>query len=167
MTHLDPDLLALAAMNELDLPPGAREHLVECADCSNELTELRRTVAAARSAATVELLQPADAVWGRIHDDLGLSDAVAAPPRVEDATGDAGAAADTADTDEPRAPDDPDEPDGAADTAASVTPRTPRTTRSQGTMAFAAYAGLICLVGGIAGEAWRRPRPRAAVPAIA
>lgn len=80
MTHLDPDALALAAMNESLLGGGELEHLAECADCSRELAALRRTADVARSAAAVELEEPADAVWGRIHDELGLSAAVEASP---------------------------------------------------------------------------------------
>ena len=192
MTHLDRDALALAAMNEADIPPRQRDHLAVCPDCSRELTALRRTVAVVRSAASVELLPPADAVWGRIHDELGLSGAVAAPPRVGDspAAGDTGAEDDTDDvgdaghaddtdvpddthlsddTDDTDHTDEPGEPVGAGDRGASVTPRAPRTLRSQGTLAFAAAAGLICLVGGIAAGARRRqrPRPPATVPVIA
>jgi hypothetical protein len=181
MTHLDPDALAFAAMNEVDLTPSQRDHLAACPACSRELTALRRTVAVARSAATVELLQPADAVWGRIHDELGLSAAVAAPPRVEGApsagdaaeTGDADRADGTDDTDgmdETDHTDEPGEPgEPVVEQGASVTPRTPRRLRSQGTLAFAAAAGLICLVGGIAGRARRQPRPRppATVPLTA
>ena len=196
MTHLDPDALALAAMNEADISPRERDHLSACPDCSRELTALRRTVAVARSAATVELLQPADVVWGRIHDELGLSAAVAAPPHVAgdaentDDAGDAEHADDTDvtdvtdvtddtdgtdgqdgtdDTDDTDHTDEPGEPGGAGDAGASVTPRAPRTLRSQGTLAFAAAAGLICLVGGIAAGARRRsrPRPPATVPVTA
>ena len=191
MTHLDPDALALAAVDEDGLTPSQRDHLAACPDCSGELAALRRTVALARSAAAVELLRPADAVWGRIHDELGLSDAVAQQPRVEGSsaedagdaedTQDAGEAGDTGDTGEAQhahdagdtddtdhdtdVTDDTSEPVGAGERGASVTARSPRTLRSQGTLAFAAAAGLLCLVGGIAAGAWR-PLPSAVVPAI-
>ncbi|POH69241.1 MULTISPECIES: anti-sigma factor domain-containing protein [Cryobacterium] len=82
MTHLDRDTLALVALAELDLTPAEREHLAACPGCVGELDALRRTVLIGRSAGSVELVEPADAVWGRIHSALGFSDAVAAPPRL-------------------------------------------------------------------------------------
>jgi hypothetical protein len=84
MTHLDGDTLALVALAELDLSPAEREHLAGCPACTGDLDALRRTVLIGRSAGTVELVQPADAVWGRVHAALGLSDAVLAPPRLAD-----------------------------------------------------------------------------------
>ncbi|PXA70044.1 anti-sigma factor [Cryobacterium arcticum] len=81
MTHLDRDTLALVALAELDLSPAEREHLQSCPACTGELDALRRTVLIGRTAGSVDLVKPADAVWGRIHAALGLSDAVAAPPR--------------------------------------------------------------------------------------
>ncbi|ASD21125.1 anti-sigma factor [Cryobacterium sp. LW097] len=82
MTHLDRDTLALVALAELDLTPAEREHLAACPGCVGELDALRRTVLIGRSAGSVELVEPADAVWGRIHSALGFSAAVAAPPRL-------------------------------------------------------------------------------------
>ena len=82
MTHLDRDTLALVALADLDLSPAEREHLTACPGCTGELDALRRTVLIGRSAGSVDLVTPADAVWGRIHSALGLSDAVAAPPRL-------------------------------------------------------------------------------------
>ncbi|TFC56515.1 anti-sigma factor domain-containing protein [Cryobacterium sp. TMB1-7] len=82
MTHLDRDTLALVALAELDLTLAEREHLAACPGCVGELDALRRTVLIGRSAGSVELVEPADAVWGRIHSALGFSAAVAAPPRL-------------------------------------------------------------------------------------
>jgi len=82
MTHLDRDTLALVALAELELSPAELEHLAACPGCTGELDALRRTVLIGRSAGSVDLVTPADAVWGRIHSALGLSDAVAAPPRL-------------------------------------------------------------------------------------
>ncbi|MET0955403.1 MAG: anti-sigma factor [Cryobacterium sp.] len=81
MTHLDRDTLALVALAELELSPAELEHLQSCPACTGELDALRRTVLIGRTAGSVDLVEPADAVWGRIHAALGLSDAVAAPPR--------------------------------------------------------------------------------------
>lgn len=82
MTHLDRDTLALVALAELELSAAEREHLVDCPGCTGELDALRRTVLIGRSAGSVDLVEPADAVWGRIHAALGLTDTVAAPPRL-------------------------------------------------------------------------------------
>ena len=91
MTHLDRDTLALVALAELDLSPAEREHLAACPGCTGELDALRRTVLIGRSAGSVDLVEPADAVWGRIHSALGLSDDVAAVPRLAAPHLDAGA----------------------------------------------------------------------------
>ena len=98
MTHLDADTLALVALAELELSPAERQHLADCPACAGELDALRRTVLIGRSAGSVDLIEPADAVWGRIHAALGLSDAVVAPPRPGDLAGDL-AGAELADAD--------------------------------------------------------------------
>lgn len=84
MTHLDRDTLALVALAELELSAVEREHLADCPACTGELDALRRTVLIGRAAGSVDLVQPADAVWGRIHAALGLSDAVLAPPSLDE-----------------------------------------------------------------------------------
>ena len=81
MTHIDRDDLALIAMAELDLTETERLHLPECPECSLELISLQHTVAVGRAARDVELIEPDDAVWSRIHSALRLSDAVADTPR--------------------------------------------------------------------------------------
>jgi hypothetical protein len=106
MTHLDGDTLALVALAELELSPAERLHLAECPACAGELDALRHTVLIGRSAGSVNLIEPADAVWGRVHATLGLSGAVAAAPRLADRApaepADAGAR-DTAETADARA----------------------------------------------------------------
>ncbi|ANP71504.1 anti-sigma factor domain-containing protein [Cryobacterium arcticum] len=82
MTHLDRDTLALVALAELELSPQERAHLADCPGCTGELDALRRTVLIGRSAGSVDLVEPADAVWGRIHAALGLSEDVVGVPRL-------------------------------------------------------------------------------------
>ncbi|WP_120338077.1 anti-sigma factor domain-containing protein [Cryobacterium soli] len=84
MTHLDRDTLALVALAELELSPQERAHLADCPGCTGELDALRRTVLIGRSAGSVDLVEPADAVWGRIHAALGLSEDVVGVPRLAD-----------------------------------------------------------------------------------
>ncbi|WP_166877373.1 anti-sigma factor [Salinibacterium sp. ZJ450] len=84
MEHLDDDTLALIAMAELEPADHEREHLAACPTCSETLAELRQTAVLGRAARTVELIEPADAVWANIHADLGLSPQVAAVPRAAD-----------------------------------------------------------------------------------
>ena len=84
MTHIDGDDLALIAMGELDRTEAEGRHLAECPECALELISLRHTVAVGRSARTVELAEPGAQIWERIHSELGLTGAVAAPPRAAD-----------------------------------------------------------------------------------
>jgi hypothetical protein len=178
MTHLDPDVLALIALSEFDLTASERNHLATCPDCSRELAGLRRTVNVARSAQAVELLEPADEVWSRIHTDLGLSDAVASPPRAEDFSSAASAAspADPADPADPAGPedsgdqDDTDDPAGRASVGrpgASGASLSPRARRRQAWLPFAAVASLVCLVGGVALGIRRQSRSRASASVTA
>jgi len=92
MTHIDRDDLALISLAEVDLTEPERLHLSECPECSLELISLQHTVAVGRAARDVELIEPGDAVWGRIHFALGLSDAVAGTPRRSDFPASAGPA---------------------------------------------------------------------------
>ncbi|QYF73771.1 anti-sigma factor domain-containing protein [Cryobacterium sp. PAMC25264] len=91
MTHLDRDTLALVALAELELSPQERAHLADCPGCTGELDALRHTVLIGRSAGSVDLVEPADAVWGRIHAALGLSEGVVGVPRLADPQGAAAA----------------------------------------------------------------------------
>jgi hypothetical protein len=175
MTHLDPDVLALIALSEFDLTASERNHLATCPDCSRELAGLRRTVNVARSAQAVELLEPADEVWSRIHTDLGLSDAVASPPRAEDFSS-AASAASPADPADPAGPedsgdqDDTDDPAGRASVGrpgASGASLSPRARRRQAWLPFAAVASLVCLVGGVALGIRRQSRSRASASVTA
>ncbi|TFD91125.1 anti-sigma factor [Cryobacterium lactosi] len=181
MTHLDRDTLALVALAELELSAAEREHLAACPGCTGELDALRRTVLIGRSAGSVDLVTPADAVWGRIHSALGLSDAVATPPRLAaDVTGSALTDAEPAIADqslfapppaEPTAADlaDPADPTGAGTGPEAGVPgaaaegpergRAPVTDlrirrRRRSWVPVAAAACAVGLVGGVAGGAW-------------
>ena len=180
MTHLDRDTLALVALAELELSPQERAHLADCPGCTGELDALRRTVLIGRSAGSVDLVEPADAVWGRIHAALGLSEDVVGVPRLadpDDADAVEGLAADGAavlpeDHVESGAgtPDPPVEvagsgPDGAERPPASVVDLGRRRRRW---LPVAAAACAVGLVGGIAAGAWwQATRSPAPVPVIA
>ena len=156
MTHLDRDTLALVALAELDLSPAELEHLAGCPGCTGELDALRRTVLIGRSAGSVDLVTPADAVWGRIHSALGLSDAVAAPPRL--------AAAGPAEADPAEA--DRADAEGPAGEPAPVVHLDQRRRRSAW-LPVAAAACAVGIIGGIVGGAWwqstRAPAPETVI----
>jgi anti-sigma-K factor RskA len=72
--HVDPELVALAALGEaLDTETAA--HLDACPECRQVLDELRLTVAVGRSSIDDDLLvEPRAQVWATIADDLALAD---------------------------------------------------------------------------------------------
>ena len=181
MTHLDRDTLALVALAELELSPEERAHLAGCPGCRGELDALRRTVLIGRSAGSVDLVEPADAVWGRIHAALGLSDEVAAVPRmpapaggdigVESAAGpqagfaQAGPAESSPPVPGPTAavPGEGARPGAEAPVVSLVGRR-----RRRVWLPVAAAACAVGIVGGIAGGAWwQSTRPPAPAPVIA
>ena len=80
MTHIDPDDLAVVALHLRLASASEQGHLDACADCADELLVLERTVRAGRAAPGVRLDVPDPAVWTRLHEELGLSPAVARLP---------------------------------------------------------------------------------------
>jgi hypothetical protein len=72
MTHIDPERLVSIAMSDGDADAAERAHLAECAVCTAELAESRRTVESIRGARETDLVAPPPAVWARIRDELGL-----------------------------------------------------------------------------------------------
>ena len=84
MSHPEPDVLALAALDEpVDATTSA--HVQHCPQCGAELAELRRVVRGARlDDAPVELQPPPADVWGRIATEVGVTGtpnpAATAPP---------------------------------------------------------------------------------------
>jgi hypothetical protein len=159
MNHLDSETLALVAMSEAELNQDERKHLEGCAVCARELLALRHTVATGRSARTVELVAPGEQLWSRIHGTLGLSQAVAAPPRV----GEFGLSR--------RAADATDAADAPDETSVSDPPSVsdaPRPLSMRGWLPLAAAAAIVGLVGGsAAGIWWQSSRAPAAVPVVA
>ena len=132
MEHVDPEVLALAALGE-PVDDATRAHLETCADCAAEVTELASVVATARTVTPDDAPVPAPAgVWGRIHAELDLSPGLApdaeAAPRVE-------------------APDGGAAPE--SDAPSNVVPL--RRRRAPWVMAAAA-AGVV--VGGVGGAVW-------------
>jgi len=81
MSHVDPDLLALAALGEA-VPDDAREHLAVCDECREERDAYARAVGAGRAVRPDDLDLPAPpvAVWEGISAQLGLSDADVVSP---------------------------------------------------------------------------------------
>lgn len=72
MEHVDPDVLALAALGEPLTDDDAR-HLEVCEVCSRETDALRAVVSVGRSVTEQDaIVPPAPAVWDRISAELGL-----------------------------------------------------------------------------------------------
>lgn len=63
MSHIDPELLALAALGERTADD---EHVRQCAECSAELESLREVVALGRDIDDPVLVPPPPAVWASI-----------------------------------------------------------------------------------------------------
>jgi anti-sigma-K factor RskA len=83
VSHLDPDQLALLALDEPVATTADRAHLAECPACSAELAEMRHAAEVGRtSIVDGELEAPPERVWQRIADELDLHAATpeAAPP---------------------------------------------------------------------------------------
>lgn len=145
MNHLDFETLVLVAMSETELSQDQRKHLAGCVACTSELRALRHSVATGRSARTVDLVAPGEHLWGHIHRTLGLSQSVAAQPRL----GEFGS---------PR----------PARTATATVSDTPRTRRPRSWLPLTAAAAVAGLLGGIAaGMWWQSSREPAAVPVVA
>jgi len=73
--HSDPDILAMMAMGEPDIPLADELHVQECPECLDELNSLVRVATLARSGSPLEhpLDAPGPAVWGAISRTLGLA----------------------------------------------------------------------------------------------
>lgn len=81
MSHLDPEQLALVAMGEAVASAEERAHLASCPACTAEVAEMTHAAAVARSTIDEGALEmPSARVWGRIHDELALGQAVVTDP---------------------------------------------------------------------------------------
>jgi len=71
MSHVDPEILALRAVDGSRLTPAEEPHLAQCAKCQAELTRLTDIVNIARSGHFPQPLErPPDRVWQRITAEL-------------------------------------------------------------------------------------------------
>jgi anti-sigma-K factor RskA len=81
MKHVDPELLALLALGEEAGSASDRAHLEACAECRDELENLRRAVTVGRSTlGSGELLEPDPRVWAAIQGELGRAPAAPVIP---------------------------------------------------------------------------------------
>ncbi|GAA2039474.1 hypothetical protein GCM10009819_25730 [Agromyces tropicus] len=83
MDHVEPDELAVLALDGRDPEPAVRDHLASCADCRDELASLSRTVRFGRGTPDDRVERPSPGVWSAIHAELGLDAALAADPLAE------------------------------------------------------------------------------------
>jgi anti-sigma-K factor RskA len=75
VSHLDPDQIALLAMDEPVATDTDRAHLAECRICAGELAEMRHAAAVGRTTIVdSELEAPPDRVWSRIAEELNLAE---------------------------------------------------------------------------------------------
>lgn len=82
MRHVDPDTLALLALGEDAASADDAAHLATCEECSMELGDLRRVVAAGRESTPEDIpTAPPAVVWERIQAELGLTATGVTPER--------------------------------------------------------------------------------------
>ncbi len=71
--HSDPEVLAMIAMGEIDIPADDRRHVESCAQCSSEIVSLRRIPDIARAGVPDgPLAAPRAAVWSQISSTLAF-----------------------------------------------------------------------------------------------
>lgn len=83
MTHVDPEILALLAVDGGAGAEPEREHVAQCAECQAELASLAEVVARARRAnldPEFTLTQPPPEVWARITSELAAPQQTAPAP---------------------------------------------------------------------------------------
>ena len=147
MHHVDPDMLALAALGEHALDDDDAAHLARCGECAAELAQTRHVVAVGRQTTPADIpTAPPAAVWERIRDELGLL-GVTEPE-----------GANREKTDQGHAGSDASGSGGDAE----VLPLRPRPRRMSGWLAMAASAGIVA--GGVGGALWASSRPPAPGP---
>lgn len=80
MSHIDPEQLALIALGEPVGSAAEETHLHQCGQCTRELAEMSHAALVGRSSMDDAIEEPDARVWGAIHTQLGLSEAVRADP---------------------------------------------------------------------------------------
>lgn len=80
MDHIEPDELAVLAIDGRQPDDAVRSHLDTCAECLAEYDALVRTVALGRSGHDEDLEPPPSSVWAGIHGELRLAPELAADP---------------------------------------------------------------------------------------
>lgn len=80
MDHIEPEELAVLALDGREPDAAVRAHLDACPACLGEYDSLVRTVALGRGAPEDEFEAPPSSVWTAIHAELGLSPELAADP---------------------------------------------------------------------------------------
>ncbi|GGI47900.1 hypothetical protein BCL57_002613 [Agromyces flavus] len=81
MDHIEPDELAVLALDGREPDDAARAHLDACAECRTEYDALVRTVALGRGGASDDGFDaPPSSVWAGIHAELGLAPELATDP---------------------------------------------------------------------------------------
>ncbi|WP_353816629.1 anti-sigma factor [Agromyces sp. SYSU T00266] len=83
MDHIEPDELAVLALDGREPDGTVRAHLDACGSCAAEYAALARTVDLGREATAEGLEAPPASVWTRIHGELGLAPELAADPLAE------------------------------------------------------------------------------------
>lgn len=77
MSHIDPEILAIEALEGPVLNGQDAAHLTECGQCQDELLAMSRTVRAGRSGAPDGLMTPGPHVWEAIAAEVAGDVAVA------------------------------------------------------------------------------------------
>lgn len=80
MDHIEPEELAVLALDGREPDEAVRAHLDACPECLAEYDSLVRTVALGRGAPDEAFEAPPSSVWTAIHAELGLSPELAADP---------------------------------------------------------------------------------------
>jgi hypothetical protein len=80
MDHIEPEELAVLALDGREPDAAVRAHLDACTECLAEYDSLVRTVALGRNAPEDEFEAPPSSVWASIHAELGLRPEHAADP---------------------------------------------------------------------------------------
>ncbi|WP_438856289.1 anti-sigma factor [Agromyces sp. M3QZ16-3] len=80
MDHIEPEELAVLALDGGEPDVAILAHLEACAACAAEYATLARTVELGREGLGDELESPPSAVWERIHGELGLAPELAGDP---------------------------------------------------------------------------------------